>query len=117
MRAKWRGTGFDSYTFTMRRSCFCTPEAIGPVDIRVRMDQVVSRTYTESGDSVTAYLVGWPTIDGLFDRAERALLEADQATVTYHPDFGYPTNISIDWIREAIDDEEALTVLSLTPER
>lgn len=46
------------------------------------------------------------TIDKLFGLIERALEEdADVVSVEYDEEYGFPTDISIDWYREGYDDE------------
>lgn len=46
------------------------------------------------------------TIDKLFGLIERALEEdADVVSVEYDGEYGFPTDISIDWYREGYDDE------------
>lgn len=113
-RLKWSESGITSYSYSLQRGCFCPPESIGPVRITVVNGQVVSRTLIETSQAVTD-TVRWPPIEGLFEYAERVLREADEGTVEFHPDFGFPMEISADWIRDAVDDEENLRVTSFTP--
>ena len=113
-RARWSAAAVSDYSFSLRRSCFCPPESIGPVLITVSNGQVVARTLIEAGIAVSDQ-ERWPAMEGVFDYAERALREADEATVEFHPQWGYPTQITVDWIRQAVDDEESLTVLSFEP--
>jgi hypothetical protein len=110
-KAQWRTAAVTSYTYSLRRSCFCPPESVGPVEISVVNGQVVQRTLVDTGASVTD-VDRWPDVEGLFEYAERALREADEVTVDYHPDYGFPVQVNADWIRQAVDDEENLTVLS-----
>ncbi len=117
-RRLWQSQGVTDYVYVLRRGCFCTPEAIGPVQITVRGGTVVSRTYVEGGDPVTQWLDSWPSIDGLFDLLQRAIDgEADKVDVAYHPQMGYPVSADIDYIEQAIDDELRLTVTSFHPFR
>ena len=115
MRSVWSAQAITSYTYTLRRGCFCTIEAVGPVAITVRDGQVESLRYVASGDPVTNLTDLWPTMDGLFDLIERAVAgDADDVVVLFHPDLGYPLTADIDYIAQAIDDELFLEVLSLT---
>ena len=64
-------------------------------------------------------VVGSPryhTINRLFDVIQNAIDdEADQITVSYDSEFGYPTNIEIDRNINAIDDEYVLTATRFSP--
>jgi len=44
-------------------------------------------------------------VDDLFAEARKANLTSHKASITYHPYFGFPTLIDVDWEKEAIDDE------------
>jgi len=110
-RERWRNAGVSSYAYTLTRGCFCPPQRTGPVRISVSAGQVVERVYSD-GTAVDPNQDLWPTMDGLFDHAERALRDAHEVTIRYDPQLGYPSEISVDWIRDAIDDEETLTVAS-----
>lgn len=111
-RARWVEAAIQDYAYTLRRGCFCLPEFIGPVRIVVENGQVASRTLLSTGGEPLGEAERWPTIEGLFDYVERAMREADETTVRYHPDLGYPIEISVDWIRQAVDDEESVGVES-----
>lgn len=54
------------------------------------------------------------TIDDLFDMIERAEKDADEFLVEYAIE-GYPTLISIDWIKEAVDDEMYFQISAVQP--
>ena len=113
-RERWRDANVGAYVYTLQRSCFCAPESIGPVEISVVDGRVVQRVHTSPELTVQGGDDRWPAIEGLFDYVDRALREADEITVRYHPDLGYPVEVSVDWIREAVDDEESLTIQSFT---
>ena len=116
-RGDWVALATNSYSFVYRRSCFCPPPDNQSVRIVVFEDQVVSVTATSTGEEIDGTdLESWPTINALFDYVERAIDEgADELTVEYHAEWFYPTLISIDWLRDAVDDEISHTASGLTP--
>ena len=60
--------------------------------------------------------LGYHTIDSLFDVIQDAIAdEADQLTVSYNSEFGYPTNVEIDRMINAIDDEYTFTASAYSP--
>ena len=57
----------------------------------------------------------YPTIDSLFDAVQHAITrEPDQLTVSYDSEFGYPTNVTIDY-SNSTDDEYTLKAQRLLP--
>lgn len=106
-RARWQASGLTDYDFTFQRACFC--EFRGPVLVTVRQGVVQSATIIATGEALTATeLERVPTVDGLFEIAAHAATAADRVSVRYDPVLGYPTLIDVDWIANAVDDEESL---------
>ena len=107
-RGRWEQRGPASYTYDFRRSCFCGGEAIQAVRITVTSGVVTGVVLVADGlpvppDQIEQYFR--ITIDSLFDIVGDALEDADAVTVQYHPFWGYPTAVGIDYIRNAVDDE------------
>lgn len=96
-RARWERVGPASYTYTIMRSCECTPEMSGPVSVSVRSGVVESRQYTPSGASVaTQYADAFPAVEGLFALIDQAIRNGTKPlTVEYDPTLGYPTRIAL----------------------
>ncbi len=104
-RAYWGQHGSDSYTLQYDVLCECSDNTDQPVTVIVTDGQVMSGTHEE------AY-----TIDVLFDRIHQAISEqADDLTVVYNREFGYPAYIEIDLYILSVDDEYEITVLSYSP--
>ena len=116
-QARWQDNRPFSYRFTLRRSCECSPEMIGPVVVEVTNNVVTSRTYTITGAAVgPSALELFPSIDGLFEVVDAALREdAAQLGVAYDPTWGYPTHISIDYRADMVDDEVLYVVSGFEP--
>jgi hypothetical protein len=116
-RRLWAAQGPADYRLTVRRGCFCGQEAIGPALLRVVDGAVVTRIYLESGDPVPeAWARFFPDVEGLFEVVEDAIeRNADHLRVTYHPVYGYPSEVFIDYEERTADEELGLTVLGFTP--
>ena len=115
-RRLWGDSAPAAYSITISRGCFCPQEVPSPVVVAVRNGVIESRHYKTTGAPVSAaYADGFPGVDGLFDVIEDALKRADRVDATYDPTLGYPVQVSIDYIKNAIDDELAFGVTDLTP--
>ena len=113
-RADWEAAGITSYSYDLQYGCFCSETTTLPAHIVVTDGEVTDATYAQAGYDIAR---GDPvdenyealTIDGLFDLADRAVREADEVTITYDDEFGFPESIDIDWITNAMDDEQGVT--------
>ncbi len=108
----WKARAIADYTLVYREICYCLG---GDVTVVVRGGQVDHATQ-ESYDG-TSFAINNPlTVDSLFDILLRAQRDADDLTVRFDEDLDYPESVSIDWLRDAVDEEFGVTVLRLTPE-
>ena len=102
----WNAGGIDDYTYTLDVICFCTIS--GRFQVTVADGEVVEVTSAETGavdlespDNFMTY-----DVEGLF-----ALIgdwggqTADNMLAAFDPELGYPVEIRIDSITNAIDDE------------
>ena len=125
-REKWQAANISHYRYNLSIGCFCVFTQDMPLVIEVKDGQVVSMQY-QSGKQVDANLVDYfqrfATIDRLFDdiangfvvkeNADTAGDKADEVKVTYDETYGFPTQISIDFIKNAMDDELGLQISNL----
>jgi hypothetical protein len=107
--AKWKKASIREYEFTLRISCYCTTETIGPHKIRVQADTVFSVNGLPYQRGVSKKL---PTLSELFT----FIRESDarnpyKKSVTYQTTFGFPDYIFYDF-SEQIADEEILYVVT-----
>ncbi len=115
-RARWAAAGIDSYVFDFQRLCFCGGDVIRPVLIDVLDGEVSSATFLDTGEPVTDPAAGLPTIEDLFEEIQSAIdRNAHSVVARYDPDLGYPSEVSIDFLENAIDEEMAFSVSSLSP--
>ena len=113
-RNLWQQEGEENYSFEFSKFCYCGG-LFNPATIVVEADTVNTVLDPETGeplrDPQTDELVfpkypdSFQTIEELFDVIENALEKADKLKVEYNQQLGYPQNIDIDYIKEAIDDE------------
>ena len=104
-RDKWESQGIASYALTVREICFCPLERGGPFRVTVVNGGVASVEYLGEGTGVEPH-EGIPlTVDDLFATARAAMREADDVEVQYDPTYGFPSDIRVDRIAYAIDDE------------
>ena len=111
---KWRDANISHYRYRLNISCFCVFSQDMPLVIEVMDGKVVSMEY-ESGKEIDApdleLFNKFSTIDRIFAEVEAGLAgAADEVKVTYDETYGFPVDITIDYVKEAIDDELYLTV-------
>ena len=116
---KWRDANISHYQFNVHISCFCAFVQDMPLVIEVMDGEVVSMEY-QSGKAVEdmnrELFDRFATIDRIFAEIETDLAgAADKVTVTYDSTYGFPVDIVIDYVEEAIDDELYLTVSGFEP--
>jgi hypothetical protein len=113
-REKWQDTNISHYRFNLFVGCFCVFTEDMPLAIEVKDGEVVSMEY-QSGNEIDAssheLFDKYATIDRIFSELETNIsTEADEVVVKYDPTYGFPTEINVDFIKDAIDDELALTI-------
>ncbi len=111
-REKWERAGVSHYRFELFIACFCAFGRDMPLVIEVNDGKIVSMEY-KSGNPLPEhdreYFERFATIDRIFLELESdAIKEADEVTVTYDETYGFPTQINIDYIKDAVDDELGL---------
>jgi hypothetical protein len=113
----WDKANISHYRFELTLSCFCAFNEQMPLTVEVQDGEVVSMAYADgqavaADDPLREYFGKFATIDGLFAELETAMASADAGDiiVKYDATLGYPTEASIDYIKEAVDDELYITV-------
>jgi hypothetical protein len=117
-RSRWQAAKINHYTYRLMVGCFCPFQDKMPLKIEVQDGQVVSMTYPDgspvSGQDLATF-APYQTIDSLFDFTSVAVGKADEIKTEYDPKYGYPTRVQIDYIKQAMDDELALSVSDFEP--
>lgn len=111
-RNLWNQRNISNYRYTLSNSCFCLPDARGPVVIEVRNGQTTSITSVATDQPVDPQLFfAYDTIPKLFDVIQDAIKRrAYSLNVRYNPRLGYPTQIDIDYNSQIADEEVYLTI-------
>lgn len=113
-RARWTTNGPSDYDFTLNRGCFCLFS--GAYRIAVRADTLHAVTPLWEGQDVPTPrdFAVFQTLDDLFGVIDNAR-DADRLKTTYDPEWGFPTEIDIDYRKDAVDDEVTYQVTDFTP--
>ena len=123
-RTLWEQTRSSDYTYEYNVLCECSDNFGQTVKVTVTAGAIESVVYAESGEfgrkagdpPVVSGSPRYHTIDSLFDVIQDAITdEADQLTLSYDGEFGYPTNVAIDRNVSAIDDEYTFTANAYSP--
>jgi hypothetical protein len=113
-KEKWQNANISHYRYHLHLSCFCVFVENMPLIIEVQDGKVVSMEYQngkEIDPSLMELFKKYETIDLLFAELEAGLNgAADEVTVKYDPTYGFPTEATVDVVKEAIDDELYLTI-------
>jgi hypothetical protein len=108
--ARWSSVGPGSYTYTIRRRCFCG--FVGPVRVTVSNGTVTSRIDVDSGLAIDpSFADAYPDVFGLFAILDDAIDRgAFRLEVTYDPSTGVPVDFWIDYSEMVADEELGFTV-------
>lgn len=119
-RDKWERQNIGHYRYTLTVTCFCI-FAGAEVTYEVQNGQVVNETVLPHPDrqidaaEISEFYQQYNTIEKVFDFVEQASNEADEVIVEYDQTYGFPTEISVDYSKETIDEEIYLTLSNLEP--
>jgi hypothetical protein len=113
-KEKWQNANISHYRYQLHLSCFCVFVENMPLIIEVQDGKVVSMEFhngKEIDPSLMELFGKYQTIDLIFAELEAGLNgAADEVTVKYDPTYGFPTEATIDVVKEAVDDELYLTI-------
>jgi hypothetical protein len=102
---KWAESGIEDYRFRFQRLCFCI--SVDVFLVEVVDGEIVSATVADTGEEPHPAVVDQIlTIDSIFAAIQDAMdRDAHSLSVTYHETLGYPTEVDIDYLENAIDEE------------
>ncbi|MDA7632643.1 DUF6174 domain-containing protein, partial [bacterium] len=117
-RAKWASTAWQNYQLRIDVSEFI-PQEVSQGIVTVEAGQVVDVALPLSTGENFGFRFNYPhSVEGLFDRLQRALDQDPVSTqIEYHPDFGFPTQVFIDYDESIADEETGFRVSLLGPSR
>ncbi|HET9910549.1 MAG TPA: DUF6174 domain-containing protein [Anaerolineales bacterium] len=114
-REKWQDANISHYRYHLSITCFCIFSQDMPLIVEVQDGEVVSMEF-QSGNEIDAdsreLFEKYATIDRIFTELEADLNgAADEVTINgYDAKYGFPTEVTIDFIKEATDDELYLSL-------
>ena len=113
-RSAWSAAQLSRYEFDFIQHCGECPVGLGVLyHVRVFGNDSITMTGIESG-SVPPDYVERPTVPAIFARIETTLRSNPNTFhAEYHGSLGYPKSVSVDPVKNAIDDEWALTISNL----
>lgn len=120
-QTKWQDANVSHYRFELSVGCFCIFRSQMPVTVEVQNGEIVSMTDVNGDefpmdDPNSEFVLKYATIDRLFSElGSDPVQEADHLTVSYDSTYGFPSDIAIDYIELAADDELYLTVTGFEP--
>lgn len=120
-QTKWDAANITHYRFQLGVGCFCPFSDLMPLTVEVQDGEVVSIIDVNGNDYPTTdpmseFILKYATIDGLFlELGSDSVRGAEKLSVTYDSTYGFPTDITIDFIELAVDDELYLSVAGFEP--
>ena len=108
---KWTDANIQHYRFSLNVGCFCVFRDQMPLSIEVLNGEPVSITAADGSlvdatDPNYQFYEPYVTIDKLFSELEANQAGgADEVTVTYDATYGFPSETTFDFVKDATDDE------------
>ena len=117
---KWQTQAIGHYRMSVKIICLCEFPNRNTVVVEVKNGNVVS-VIDNKGQNISiseGQISGFAhlfTVDGLFTYASDAVSGAYEAHIAYDPQFGFPTDVSVDWDKQILDDEDETTITNFEP--
>jgi hypothetical protein len=112
----WRQAGPPAtYSMVARRVSVADPLP-RPIGLQVSGDQIMSAIYTDTGEPVPQSVRAQQrTIEGLFQYIRDLIGQRPAALeIEFHRQYGYPTEIRVDFDRSRFDDDFQILVTDVT---
>jgi hypothetical protein len=106
-RSVWTSKNLTSYSYTLQQSCFCPVEYTKAMRLELRDGALTSAKYVDSGLDVPAnFRPKTFKIEAFFDLIDSTRAKGGTAeNLEFDGTFGYPTQMNLDPIPLAADDE------------
>jgi len=120
-QSKWEKADIAHYRFDLTVGCFCPFGSQNPFTVEVQDGEIISIIDVNgevvlSSDPMNEFILKYATIDRLFSELNSdSVQKADKLTATYDPVYGFPSEITIDFIERAVDDELYLSASAFEP--
>jgi len=118
-RGAWRAARLTDYEYGYRKYCACHPDSPPETIVTVRGGEVVGVRHrlvdaTNEVPAKAGSLKYYWTIDELFDLIDSAQRRGAQVRANFDRERGFPTEIHIDYDRNAIGDELDVVLTTVT---
>jgi hypothetical protein len=120
-QSKWHDANITHYRFNLDVGCFCAFRSQMPAAVEVKDNQVLSIVDVNgetlsADDPMNEFILKYATLDRIFSEIDSdTVREADKLTISYDPTYGFPSEIFIDYIERAMDDELSINVTAFEP--
>ena len=119
-RNTWRAAKLVDYEYGYRKYCACHPDTPPETIVTVRDAKIVDVRHrpvdaTNEVPAKAGSLGYYWTIDELFDLIDSAQRRGAQVRASYDSQRGFPTEIHIDYDKNAIGDELDVELTTVTP--
>jgi hypothetical protein len=120
-QSKWQDANITHYRFNLDVGCFCAFRSQMPATVEVKDNQVISIVDVNgetlsADDPMNEFILKYATLDRIFSEIDSdTVREADKLTISYDPTYGFPSEIFIDYIERAMDDELSINVTAFEP--
>jgi Family of unknown function (DUF6174) len=120
-QSKWQDANIAHYRFQLGVSCFCPVGGVMPMTVEVQDGEVVSIVDVNgevfpTTDPMSDFILKYATIDRIFSELDSdSIRKADKLTINYDSTYGFPADVTIDFIELAVDDELYLSVSAFEP--
>ncbi|HAV77934.1 MAG TPA: hypothetical protein DCX53_11350 [Anaerolineae bacterium] len=120
-QGKWQDADVTHYRFQLSVSCFCLFRSQMPLTVEVQDGEVVSMIDVNGeafplDDPMSELVLKHATIDRIFSElGSDPVQNADHLTMSFDPTYGFPTEVAIDYIELAADDELYISVAGFEP--
>jgi Family of unknown function (DUF6174) len=114
-RALWNSKNLSSYSYTLQRLCFCLSDFTKTIQLEVRNGMLTSAKYLDSGADVPDNIrPNVFQVESFFDLIDSTQAKGGKVDgLNFDAILGYPTQISLDPIPLAADDEIAYRLADL----
>jgi hypothetical protein len=114
-RTLWNSKNLGNYTYTLRSVCFCPLEYTKAMRLEVRNGSLSSVKYVDSGADVPDnFRPNTFKIEAFFDLIDSTRAKGGKVeNLSFDAVFGYPTQMYLDPIPQAADDEVGYTITDL----
>jgi hypothetical protein len=118
---KCQDANVNHYSMQLSVTCFCPVAGVMPMTVEIQDGEVVSLVDV-NGDAISVtdplndLIQKYVTIDRIFaELASASVQEAERLEVAYDPTYGFPTEVTIDFVEQVADDELYLSVTGFEP--